>query len=126
MLSLKKNIKKIDLAMLSFNKNPKAIILLEKLLKTNQGTLDDWSYLSENSLPEAIKILKENFVKIDWARLSSNSSDEAIQLLEDNKDNISWGMLSANTNPKALELLKENQTKIWWPALSANPSIFTL
>ena len=126
MLSLKKNIKKIDFAMLSFNKNPKAIILLEKLLKKEPERLDDWSYLSENSLPEAIKILKENFVKIDWARLSSNSSDEAIQLLEDNKDKISWGMLSANTNPKALELLKENQTKIWWPALSANPSIFTL
>jgi hypothetical protein len=123
---LKDNPDEIDLAMLSFNKNPKALKLLKKLLKIEPEKLNDWTYLSENSLPEAIQILKANFEKIDWDRLSSNSSDEAIQLLKDNPDKISWGMLSANTNPKALELLKINQNKIWWPHLSANPSIFTL
>ena len=112
--------------LLSFNKNPKALKLLKKLLKKEPEKLNDWTYLSENSLPEAIQILKANFEKIDWDRLSSNSSDEAIQLLKENPDKISWGMLSANTNPKALELLQINQNKIWWPHLSANPSIFTL
>jgi hypothetical protein len=123
---LKENPDDIDFAMLSFNKNPKALILLKKLLEIEPEKLNDWTYLSENSLPEAIEILKANFNKIDWGRLSSNSSDEAIQLLKDNPDKISWGMLSANTNPKALELLQNNQANIWWPHLSANPSIFTL
>jgi len=123
---LKENPDDIDFAMLSFNKNPKALKLLKKLLEIEPEKLNDWTYLSENSLPEAIEILKANFNKIDWDRLSSNSSDEAIQLLKDNPDKISWGMLSANTNPKALELLQNNQAKIWWPHLSANPSIFTL
>jgi hypothetical protein len=129
---LKDNPDDIDLNMLSFNKNPKAFELLQELLKIKPEKLYDWTYLSENSLPEAIKILKANFKNIDWGRLSSNSSDEAIQLLEDELKNnpinnkINWDILSANTNLKALELLKNNQKKIFWPYLSANPSIFII
>jgi hypothetical protein len=117
---LQKKPKKIDMAMLSANTNPKAL----KLLKPEK--LTDWTNLSKNPLPEAIKILKDNFTKIEWKWLSYNSSDEAIQLLKDNYDNINWNMLSANTNPKAIELLKNNQGKIYWPHLSANPSIFNI
>jgi hypothetical protein len=117
---LQKKPKKIDMAMLSANTNPKAL----KLLKPEK--LTDWTNLSKNPLPEAIRILKDNFTKIEWKWLSYNSSDEAIQLLKDNYDNINWNMLSANTNPKALELLKNNQDKIYWPHLSANPSIFNI
>ena len=123
---LKKKPNKIDLDMLSANTNPIALKLLQKILELEPEKLKDWTNLSKNPLPEAMKILKNNFNKIDWVWLSYNSSDEAIQLLKDNYDNINWNMLSANTNPKALELLKNNQKKIWWPHLSANPSIFKL
>ena len=123
---LKDNPDDIDFEMLSANTNPKALKLLEELLIIKPDKLKDWTNLSKNPLPEAIKILKNNFKKIEWTWLSYNSSDEAIQLLEVYPSKISWDMLSANTNPKALELLKNNQKKIFWPHLSANPSIFTI
>ena len=123
---LKKKPNKIDLDMLSANTNPIALKLLQKILELEPEKLKDWTNLSKNPLPEAMKILKNNFNKIDWVWLSYNSSDEAIQLLKENPDKINWNMLSANTNPKVLELLEKNQKKIWWPHLSANPSIFQL
>ena len=109
--------------MLSANTNPIALKLLQKILELEPEKLKDWTNLSKNPLPEAMKILKNNFNKIDWVWLSYNSSDEAIQLLKENPDKINWNMLSANTNPKVLELLEKNQKKIWWQHLSANPSI---
>ena len=123
---LKKKPNKIDLDMLSANTNPIALKLLQKILELEPEKLKDWTNLSKNPLPEAMKILKNNFNKIDWVWLSYNSSDEAIQLLKENPDKINWNMLSANTNPKVLELLEKNQKKIWWQHLSANPSIFQL
>lgn len=54
------NMDKIDYATLCFNKNPRAIKLIE-------ANLDKvyWKYLSCN--PKAISILLNNLDKIDWA-----------------------------------------------------------
>ncbi len=49
------------------------------------------------------------FNKIDWYWLSGNSNPKAIELLKENPDNIDWENLSEN--PAAIELLKDNKDK---------------
>jgi hypothetical protein len=84
----------------------------------------DWVWLSGNSHPEAIELLKKNPEKIDWAWLSGNSHPEAIELLKKNPEKIDWVQLSGNSHPEAIELLKKNPEKINWLWLSGNSGIF--
>jgi hypothetical protein len=112
--------------------NPEAITLLEK----NPDKID-WIYLSNNSSPKAIKLLKERVEyekglttyayniltnKIRWLFLSNNPN--AIKLLEENKNKIVWQGLSNNL--KAIKLLEANQDKIDWNILSGNHEAMNL
>jgi hypothetical protein len=112
--------------------NPEAIPLLEK----NPDKID-WIYLSSNSSPNAIKLLKEraeyengltrdayNLLtnKLRWLFLSNNLN--AIKILEANQGKIVWEGLSNNL--KAIDLLEENKDKIVWDTLSGNPEAIDL
>jgi len=65
----------------------------------------NYTFLSKNTHPEAIKILTENKDKICWKYLSQNPS--AIELLKKNKDKIIYRYLERNPNPEAFKILKE-------------------
>ena len=65
----------------------------------------NYTYLSKNTHPEAIKILTKNKDKICWKYLSQNPS--AIDLLKKNKDKIIYRYLERNPNPEAFKILKE-------------------
>jgi len=65
----------------------------------------NYTYLSGNTHPEAIKILTKNKDKICWKYLSQNPS--AIELLKKNKDKIIYRYLERNPNPEAFKILKE-------------------
>jgi hypothetical protein len=106
---LKANPEEIDWGELSENTNPEAIKLLRK-------KIDEENYLRELNL-EAFKNLDDND-KINWKWLSSNPS--AIELLKANLEKIAWDWLSMN--PSAIELLKANLEKIDWNFLSLNPN----
>ena len=99
--------------------NPNAI----ELLKKYQDKID-WEYLSKNTNPNAIDMLKTNLDEINWNFLSANPS--AIELLRGNPDKIVWSNLSVNPNPRAIELLKENFDEIDWNRLSQNPNAIEL
>ena len=110
---------KIDWWALSQNTN--AI----ELLKRNIDKIN-WALLSKNPNQEAIKLLKANPTKIDWDYLSENSNSGAIELLKANPAKINLYRLAQNPNPNAVELLKnfEHKTQMMWDFLNANPSIF--
>ncbi len=101
----------------------------------------DFTRLSSNTNPLAIKILKENLDKINWLLLSGNSSAielinnnldkisslhllssnvNAIHIIEKNLDKIDWKELSYNKN--AIHILEKNLDKVNWRILSANPN----
>ena len=63
-----------------------------------------------------------NMEKINWTMLSGNPAPNAIKLLETNPEKINWYMMSGN--PSAIHLLEANPTKINWKWLSVNPAIF--
>ena len=63
----------------------------------------NWTRLSANEHPDAIKILQKNVHKIDWRELSGNSM--AIELLALNKDRIAHERLWLNSNPNKVYLL---------------------
>jgi hypothetical protein len=102
-----------------------------------------WDYLSQNTNPEAIKILKENIDSIYWIYLSANPA--AVEILTANQDRIIFRTLarnpnamelikkymhkislielSYNTNPEALQIVEKQLDKlITWGPLSMNPS----
>ena len=112
---------KIDYKWLSFNTDPNAIELLKERIQINRDDIN-WTALSKN--PNAIELLKANRDKIDWNLLAGNQSAEAIELLEEeiriNPKNISWNNLSGNPIPRAIELLEENPIKIVWGFLTSN------
>ena len=120
------------IAWINLSANPEAIALLEK----NPDKID-WIYLSSNSSPKAIKLLKERVEyenglttdaynlltnKVRWSFLSNNPN--AIKLLEANQGKIVWHGLSNNL--KAIKLLEANQDKIEWDILSGNPEAIKL
>lgn len=90
----KKNLSKTEYHFLNFNKNPKAV----KLLETNCPEKINWYVLSSNE--GAIETLKRNLDKINWCQLSRNTL--AMEILEKNKNMINWHNLSAN--PSIFEL----------------------
>lgn len=112
---------KIDYKWLSFNTDPSAIELLKERIQTNPDDID-WGVLSKN--PNAIELLRANRRKINWNFLAANQSAEAIELLEEeiiiNSINISWFNLSGNPIPRAIELLEANQTNIVWGIITSN------
>jgi hypothetical protein len=95
--------KDLDYHWLSSNTNPVAIELIKEALKKNPDTFIYWAQLAEN--PKAADIL-----------LDKNYRDK-IELVFDN--------LSKNTNPKVIKFLAkpENYNKIIWKNLSANESV---
>ena len=95
---LKRNIDKINWALLSKNPNQEAI----KLLKANPFKID-WNGLSIN--PNALELLKEYPKKINWDMLSKNPNPEALELLIANRDKIHWDFL--NANPSIFEAVLE-------------------
>jgi hypothetical protein len=112
--------------------NPSAI----DILKANPEKIV-WSFLSNNTNPLAIDLLRERAVvennmskkdykkledKIDWDYLSTNPN--AIELLKKYPHKINWEMLSANT--AAIDWLKENKNAIDWDILSVNPNAIQL
>jgi len=135
-LSLPENNKYINWDKISKNRNPKALLLIDKKIMEenllpiteyeNLATKINWHLLSEN--PIAIKLLKQEYKKnpksnrIDYEELSFNTSDEAIELLKVNKKKIDWVALSYNKSLEAIELLKENFNNIDWSSLSFNTS----
>lgn len=76
----------------------------------------DWKYLSCNTNPIAIQILKENIDKIYWEYLSENPS--AIEILTEHQDKIFFRTLAKN--PNAMELIKKYMDKIEIVYLSYN------
>lgn len=111
--------------------NPVLIDLIKKYPE-----ILNWSGLSLNPHPYAIKLLETNIDKICWYDLSKNPG--AIHILKANPDKIEWDSLSCNTG--AIELLKERilqnldidnmdiedididliSKQIWWNHLSFN------
>lgn len=83
--------------------NPAALHLLDLRPKSIQ-----WDYLSSNSNPIAIKLLKENIHEIYWTYLSANPA--AIEILTENQDKIIFRTLAAN--PNAISLIKKYMNKI--------------
>jgi hypothetical protein len=81
-----------------------------------------WEYLSSNTNPNAIQLLREYIHNIHWGRLSENEA--AIDILTDNQDKIVWRWLSQN--PNAIPLLEKNIDKIDWKSLSENPNAIPL
>ena len=102
-----------------------------------------WEYLSSNTNPIAIQLLRENIDKIHWGRLSENEA--AIDILTENQDKIIWSKLARNSNaydliiknlekfdifylcynthPKIIKIIEERlDTMILWGPLSANPA----
>lgn len=88
----------------------------------------NWSDMSRNPSPGAIKLLEQNVDKICWYALSSNPSPGAIKLLEANPDKIRWDALSYNSNPDAIKLIETNPSheEIDWGKLSSNPHAIKL
>jgi hypothetical protein len=78
-------------------------------------------FLSQNS--NAIDFLKDNIQRINFDSLSDNTNPDAIKLLKMNinNENINWNKLSKN--PAAIEILKENPNKIVWAYLCSNTNL---
>ena len=83
----------------------------------------DWTEISENESPEAIRLLEEFPEKINWYRLSANSF--AIEMLKEHPDKIKSVSLSLNFHPEAVRIIKDlyNNTAYYpfWNMLSTNP-----
>lgn len=118
---LEKYPNKIDWSCLSRNSHPRAIRLLEK-----HPEKINWSKLSSNTSPEAIRILEQNLDKVDWWYLSANKG--AKHILEQHPEKIEWLYLCNNRSDWAMEMvkteLKRNAVNIAWVYLSGNPFIF--
>jgi hypothetical protein len=137
------NTDKIDYATLCFNKNPRAIKLIEanidkvywKFLSCNPKAINillnnldkiDWSNFSSNSASEAVTMLLLNINKIDWAEFSLNSNIKAINYLKEHPDKINWKMLCCNENPEIVSIIKENMEELdisCWNRLKENYGI---
>ncbi len=98
--------------------------------KLVQQELDmiNWHYLSANSHPEAILLLKRYPERINYARLSANSNSEAVAMLRLRVETlcpsisyISWYDLSGNESDAAIDLLRSYPANIRWDRLSSNP-----
>ena len=70
----------------------------------------DWTSLSQNKNPNAIKLLEQNLDRVNWGALSLNPN--AIPILEKNLDKVHWGELSQN--PNAIPILEKNLDKVSW------------
>lgn len=91
----------------------------------------DYHWLSSNTNPVAIELIKEALKKnpdtfIYWAQLAENPKAADILLDKNYRDKIGgvFDNLSKNTNPKVIKFLSkpENYNKIDWKNLSANES----
>lgn len=101
----------INYEYLSRNTNPRAMVLLRKKLeKVN------WKWLSANSCPEAVQLLLEHPEKIDWSCLSENECPLAFPLMLQNLDKLNWYFFCYN--PLAVPLLPDNMERINWKMLS--------
>lgn len=78
----------------------------------NYGPIEDEEYFEEDVY---------DFFNDNWSDLSSNPSPVALRLLKENPEKIDWAMLSAN--PGALPLLKANPEKINWEYLCKNKNV---
>lgn len=97
--------------------NPDAYdIIVQNLNKIN------WTWISSNTNPQILSLLKNRVDKIHWLNLSENPN--AIFLLEEHVDNIHWEALSTNHN--ASHILEKNIDKIVWQYFSENESMFEL
>jgi hypothetical protein len=70
----------------------------------------DYYWMSSNTNPVAIELLKEEIkvnpdARIKWIELSRNP--KAIKILKANRDKIVWPYLCFNTNPEAMKLIEE-------------------
>ena len=100
---------------ISNNTNPEAIRLLEA-----NPQLIDWQNLSKN--PSAVHILQLNIDKIHRFEFSENTA--TVHILKSRPGLINWIFLSRN--PAAIELLQANPDKICWGYLSMNPAAIHL
>ena len=100
--------------------NPLYIKLIEKNFHLLNKTKRDVLYAN----PAALHLLDLRPKSIEWDYLSSNTNPIAIKLLKENIDKIYWTYLSAN--PAAIEILTENQDKIIFRTLASNPNAITL
>jgi hypothetical protein len=83
-----------------------------------------WDYLSQNTNPIAIKILRENIEGIYWTYLSENPA--AIEILTEHQEHIIFRTLAKN--PNAIELIKKYMYKIKLHELcyNTNPEILKI
>jgi len=79
------------------------------LISNNLDKLN-WTFLSRNTNPNVINILKKNINKIDWKSFSRNKN--ALYILKQNKNKINWSSLAENPNPKAIDLFYDNALNI--------------
>jgi hypothetical protein len=118
------------------NPNLYVINLMREEYEKEHSTINiKWYPLSESTIPDAIKLLRdiiEHEIEknekrrsitsiygsfIDFTRLSANPTDEAISLLKEyvdielrstsTKSNVDWDALSSNPHPIAIELLRD-------------------
>jgi hypothetical protein len=92
-------------------------------LKENQDKIN-WICFSENTHPDAIRMIEQNLDKICFERLSVNPN--AVHILMDyykhNPDKINFKLLSQNPNPKAMEILMNHYEQIDWYYFLQNPA----
>lgn len=125
------------MTLLCYHKNPKVL----DLIKVYPPDKINWSAITYNREPWAIKLLTDNINKINWDDLCACEDEFSINLLIDNKDKIRWEVLCRNKNPKVIPLLKErieyennhninrtnlsyhnDKNKIDWIVLQKNPN----
>jgi hypothetical protein len=107
---LEENPDKIDYYYLSRNTNPRAMLLLR-----NELDKANWMWLSCNATEESVKILLENPEKINWFNIAYNDCPLARPLLEANIDKLNWNVFSKN--PLAVPFLYSHFEKIDWRLL---------
>ena len=100
--------------------NARYISLIEKNLKLLNKS--NRNILYANS--EALHLVDLNPEVIAWDYLSCNTNPIAIQILKENIDEIYWVYLSEN--PSAIEILTEHQDKIIFRTLAKNPNAIEL
>lgn len=90
----------------------------------------DWSELSKNTHPDAIKLLCEYIDYVDWHILSMNPA--AVDILKMNPTKVEWRSLASNESPKAIKLLVELAPYykndpfpgIYWGRVLSNPAAY--
>lgn len=114
---------KIDYYYLSDNSNPKAI----SLLRNNPHRIS-WRELNRNTCDDAIEILLQYPEKIDYYDLSGNSCSLATSILQKNPENIVWSTLSRNSSDYAVSMLLAHPHNIdWnWICHNTNPRVLEL